>query len=114
MCVRLERRSDGPGDAANTAYTLLRAHIGPLGTVADVDQAAALCWYASHHNFSDWAHVWTGTRRHDLHLEEYGHGGERSYALYTFSQGPLDGICAATADGVDPIGEPLKLFPVNP
>ena len=79
----------------------------------EVDDAAALCWYSSHHNFADWAHVWTGTRRHDLHLEEFGHGGVRTYALYTFEEGPLDGACAPTADGTAPVGEPLELFPVD-
>ncbi|MBI1946775.1 MAG: hypothetical protein HYS27_13845 [Deltaproteobacteria bacterium] len=113
VCVRLERRDDGPGQAANTAWTLLRARLGPLGTVADVEDAAALCWYSSHHNFADWAHVWTGTRRHDLHLEEFGWGGVRSYALHTFEAGPLDGACAPTADGTAPVGEPLALFPVG-
>lgn len=113
VCVRLERRDDGPGDAANTAWTLLRARVGPLGTVADVEDAAALCWYSSHHNFADWAHVWTGTRRHDVHLEEFGHGGARSYALFTFEAGPLDGACAPAADGTTPVGAPLELFPVG-
>lgn len=113
VCVRLERRDDGQGDTANTAWTLLRARLGPLGGVADVDDTAALCWYSSHHNFADWAHVWTGTRHHDLHLEEFGHGGVRSFALYTFEQGPLPGACAPTADGVTPVGAPLKLFPVG-
>ncbi|OGQ10431.1 MAG: hypothetical protein A2138_08295 [Deltaproteobacteria bacterium RBG_16_71_12] len=113
VCVRLERRDDGPGDAANTAWTLLRARLGPLGSVADVDDAAALCWYSSHHNFADWAHVWTGTRRHDVHLEVFGWGGLRSYALHTFEQGPLDAACSPTADGITPVGAPLALFPYD-
>lgn len=111
VCVRLERSNDGPGESANTAWTLLRARLGPLGAVADVAAAADLCWYSSHHNFSDWAHVWTGTRRHALHVEELGHGGTRTFTLHTFADGPLETPCAATAEGSEPIGAPLRLFP---
>jgi hypothetical protein len=115
VCVRLVREDLGPGDQANTAYALVSLTVGPLGRVSSVSAELALCWYASHHNFADWAHAWTGTRHYDLKLEESGHGGERSYELLSFAQGPLlDAGCAPVADGTSPIGEALKLFPYDP
>jgi hypothetical protein len=116
VCVRLERRSDGSGGLANTKYTLLNLWVGPVGEVVHISDASKLCYYASHHNFKDWAHVWTGTRHHDLMLAEDGHGGARTYELHTAVQGPLDKElpCAPLADGTGPIGAPVPLFPVNP
>lgn len=115
VCVRLERRDDGAGSLANTQWTLLDMRVGPLAEVALVDDPADLCWYSSHHNFSDWAHVWTGTRHFDLRLAEDGHGGPRKYELYAFEQGPIaPGSCAPLADGSNCIEGPIELFPVNP
>ncbi len=116
VCVRLERRNDGDGNLANTKYTLLNVRLGPLAEVAFVDEAAALCYYSSHHNFRDWAHIWTGSRHHDLMIAEEGHGGARTFELYTAEQGPLDPSrpCAPLADGEGPIGYPILLAPVNP
>ena len=115
VCVRLTREDLGPAEQANTSWALRSFHAGPLGRVSEVSDEAALCWYSSHHNFADWAHAWTGTRHYDLKLEESGHGGERSYELHSSRAGPLDvDACAPVADGTDPIGEPLKLFPYRP
>jgi len=115
LCVRLERRNDGAGGLANTNWTLLSMRVGPLGSVANVEDQAALCYYSSHHNFLDWAHAWTGTTRHDLELQEDGHNGSRLYVLHTFEQGPIDpDACAPVADGSGPIGGAIQLFPVNP
>lgn len=114
ICVRIERRNDGSGTLANTNWTLLEMRVGPLGEVALVDAAADQCWYSSHHNFRDWAHVWTGSRHFDLVLKEDGHGGARIYELYGFEQGPLAGACSPTADGSDCIDGPIELFPANP
>jgi hypothetical protein len=114
VCVRLKRRDDGAGSLANTNYTLLELQAGPKGEVARVDSDADLCWYSSHHNFRDWAHAWTGTRHFDLVLKEDGHSGARTYELYSFEQGPLDGAaCAPTADGSTCIDGPIELFPVG-
>lgn len=115
VCVRLERRKDGPGSLANTSFTLLSMVVGPLGEVALIKNPTALCWYSSHHNFRDWAHAWTGTRHYDLEMREMGHRGRRTYTLHTFEAGPLrPGICVPTADGGCPIGRPIELLPVNP
>ena len=115
VCVRLERRNEGPGSLENVRWTLQDIRVGPPGQVAHVAAASDLCWYSSHHNFRDWAHIWTGTRHHGLKLEEDGHGGPRTYELLTFEQGPLTADeCAPLADGVDPIGPPISLFPVEP
>ncbi len=116
VCVRLERRNDGPGDYANTAWTLLDARVGPLGEVSHVDDQQALCWYDSHHNFLDWAHIWTTEGRHyDVKLKLDDHGGNRTYELHTFASGPAQAMtCGSWADGTDPIGGPIELFPFNP
>lgn len=111
-CLRLERRDDGAGTNDNTAWTLLDVRLGPAGEVAHVDDPSNLCFYASHHNFLDYAHIWTGSTHHDLKLIEVGHGGDRIYELYTWSEGPIEGTCDATLDGEDPIGF-VELFPVN-
>jgi len=114
VCVRLERLNGGAGSLANTRWILLDIRVGSLGAVSHVDDPADLCWYSSHHNFSDWVHVWTGTRRHDLQLAEDGHDGARTYELHTFEQGPLDGTCAPLADGTGPIDGVVELLPFNP
>jgi len=102
VCLRLERRDDGPGSLANIQWTLLDVRVGPTGEVALVDDAAAICWYSSHHNFRDIAHAWTGTRHYE----------------YVFEQGPIDAAtCSASiADFEDSvcIEGPIELFPVNP
>ncbi len=115
VCVRLVRRNEGVGSLANTEWTLLEAQIGPLGEVADVTIASDLCWYASHHNFRDWAHIWTGTRHYDLVLLQDGHGGALRYHLYAFEEGPLDGAsCAPTADGTRCLDGPIVLVAHEP
>ncbi len=115
VCVRLERRKDGPGSLANTNFTLLNVMVGSLGEVALIKTPSSMCWYASHHNFKDWAHGWAGTRHHDVEMKAMGHGGRRTYTLHTFEAGPLRaGACAPLADGSRPIGSPIELFPVNP
>jgi hypothetical protein len=112
VCARLERIDEGPGELANTSWRLVDARVGPLGRVAHVTDDA--CWYSSHHNFADLAHVWTGSRHIDVHLEEFGHDGARTYSL-TSSEGPAAaGDCGAARDGTAIVGEPLELFPVNP
>ncbi len=112
LCVRLQRRNDGQGSLANTKWTLLEIRVGPLGEAFLVDDPSAICWYSSHHNFSDWAHAWTGSRRFDLQLHEDGHGGARTYELWVFEQGPVDpGVCAPLADGSGLIAGPIELFP---
>jgi|GEM_PF-5291683 len=114
VCVRLERRDDGPGSMANTQWTLLDVRIGPIGSVAHVDDEASLCWYSSHHNFTDWAHTWTGERHYDVKLRHEGHDGVRTYELHTFAQGPLGNACAPLAEGTEPVGDPIALVPFNP
>ena len=115
VCVRVERRNEGPGPLANTAWTVLDVRVGPYGAVAHVDDPGGLCYYSSHHNFKDWVHVWTGATRHGLRITEEGHGGARGYTLYSFDEGPLEpGTCAPEADGAGPIGCPITLVPVAP
>ncbi len=115
VCVRVERRDEGKGTLANTRWTVLGVQVGPYGAVAEVDDPGPMCYYSSHHNFKDWVHVWTGERRHGLKIAEEGHGGERSYELYTFEEGPLvEGVCAPQADGTAQIGCPIALLPFDP
>lgn len=115
VCARIERLNAGGGSLANTMWILLDIRVGPLGAVAHVDDPGEMCWYSSHHNFHDWAHLWTGTRLHGLRLQESGHGGPRTYELYTFEGGDLDtDSCPPIAEGISPIGGPLELFPYNP
>ena len=112
VCVRLERRNEGPGSLENVRWTLQDIRVGPPGQVAHVAAASDLCWYSSHHNFRDWAHAWTGSRRFDLVLKEDGHGGPRRYHLYAFEGDALEaGTCSPTADGVGCIEGPIVLFP---
>ena len=113
VCLRLERKDDGGGSLANTQWTLLDVRLGPLGSVAHVADPTALCWYSSHHNFIDWAHVSTSRVHYDLELEWDGHDG-RSYRLHAFGEGPpAAGACAPLADGRSPLADPIELFPVN-
>ncbi len=116
VCLRLERRDDGAGSLANTSWKLLGMWVGPLGGVAHVEAPEDLCYYSSHHNFMDWAHVWTGATRHDLKIAEDGHGGPRTYELFTYEQGPIEGgVCAANTDGTGLLGGGvIELFPVSP
>ncbi len=115
VCVRIERLNAGSGSLANTEWILLDIWVGPLGSVAHVDAPDDICWYSSHHNFADWAHVWTGSRLHGVHLQEDGHGGAWTYELHTFEEGELDtDSCPPIADGVGPIGGPIELFPFDP
>jgi len=110
VCVRIERRNDGSGGLANTKWTLLSIRVGPLGEVALADDPSAICWFSSHHNLLDWAHAWTGSRRHDVKLEGFPAG--RTYKLYTFEQGPIDPqSCDPTVDRSNCIGDPVELFP---
>jgi hypothetical protein len=113
VCVRIERRNDGPGSLANTEFTLLGMHVGPLGEVARIDDPSAICWYSSHHNFNDWAHAWSGSRHYDLKMARADHGIAPTYTLHVFEGGPLSGgMCAPAADGDCPIGSPIELLPV--
>lgn len=119
VCVRLERRDDGPdpGGDDKTLYTLLEMQVGPLGEVSSIDDQADLCWYASHHNFLDWAHGWTGNRHYDVKLKLDDHGGNRTYELHTFEEGPIDpDNCPVWAEpeASGPIGDPIELFPYDP
>ena len=115
LCARVRRRNDGAGPLANTKWTLVDIRVGPVGQVG-LASATTGCWYSSHHNFRDWIHAWTGTRRFDLAVKEYGHGGMRKYELYVYEQGPVDpaAACAAAPEGSTCIKGPILLLPVNP
>lgn len=122
FCVRLERVAEGEGSLQNTSWTLLDIRIGPLGEVVHIDDPSELCWYSSHHNFQDWAHIWTGSLHYDLAVKEDGHGGTeeghdgaRRYHLYVFEEGPLvEGECPATANGELCIEGPILLYAFEP
>lgn len=104
VCVRIERRDDGPGSMANTSWTLLSMRVGPLGEVVLVDDPSDLCWYSSHHNFNDWAHAWRGSRHYDVKTSLADHGATPTYALHVFEAGPLaPDSCAPIAEGTCPI-----------
>ncbi|MBI4816768.1 MAG: hypothetical protein HY791_10945 [Deltaproteobacteria bacterium] len=114
VCARIERRNDGSGSLANTQWVPVRVELGEVGKVASVTSPNDLCWYASHHNFRDWLHVWTGTRRFELLLELYGHEGARTYSLYVFEQGPVDAMaCPAELEAQACVAGPIELFPVR-
>jgi hypothetical protein len=111
VCVRVERRNDGPGSLENTSWTLLEMRVGPLGEVALIDDPSELCWYSSHHNFNDWAHAWSGTRHYDLKTSLADHGATPTYTLHVFGAGPLAaGSCSPVAEGSCPIAV-LELVP---
>jgi hypothetical protein len=112
VCVRIDRRNDGNGNNANTSWTLLDMMVGPLGEVCHTAEPSDLCWYSSHHNFADWAHVSCGNRRYDIEIALTGHGADPTYRLHVFEAQPLGDTCAPTTDGVCPIGAPIELFAV--
>jgi hypothetical protein len=114
VCVHIRRDNKGAGNLANTRWELDEIWVGPAGGVAQVSNAEDLCWYSSHHNFRDLAHVWTGRRRHAVQLLEDGHGGARKYSLYTFETGPLVGGCPPLPEGGNPIGDVIELLPLTP
>ncbi len=115
LCARIERREDGPGDDANTHWTLLDARIGPLGQVCHADDPADFCWFSSHHNYADWVHVTCGDLHYDLNIgKDCGklRNPASSYRLHVFEKGPgQDGQCAPTADGSCPVVAAIDLFP---
>ena len=115
FCLRLRREDAGAGTLANTSWTLLEMQLGPLGQVTKVDAAAELCWYSSHHNFRDWAHVSSGTRHYDLALLVDIGGGPSSYELYVYESSVSEaGVCAPGTDGSMCISGPVKLVPYQP
>lgn len=114
VCAHIRRQNRGAGDLANTRWELDEVWVGPLGGVAHVTAAEDICWYSSHHNFRDFAHVWTGSRRFSIQFLEDGHGGARTYRLDTFEAGPLEGTCPPLPEGGGPIGDAIELFPVRP
>lgn len=110
LCVKVERTDQGPGSLKNTSWRLDRFTVGEPGSVVQIDSAADLAWYSSHHNFRDWAHAWSGDRHYDLVLKEDGHGGPRRYHLYVFEDGPITDV-APSAEGESCIAGPLVLSP---
>jgi hypothetical protein len=122
FCARIQRTSLGGGTLENTEWRLDDVRMGPLGEVSHIDDPDSLCWYSSHHNFDDWAHVTTGGRHYDLALKEdglggteEGHDGARRYHLYVFEEGEFDPEeCAPTADGTNCIEGPILLYLVEP
>jgi hypothetical protein len=116
LCARIERRNDGPGDDANTRWTLLDVRIGPLGQVCHATGPEQVCWFSSHHNYSEWAHVSCGGLHYDLNIGK-GCGKltnpDSTFRLHVFEQEPeLTGACAPTADGTCPVVAPMDLMPV--
>jgi hypothetical protein len=117
MCVRIERRDDSPvPDGSALLWTPVEVWIGCPGSVAHVDTPEDLCWKVSHHNWFDAARVWTGTNRYDLSFTTTGgHGGDTTYLLAVFEEGPLDpGDIYCLEDGTVPRCDPIELFPVKP
>jgi hypothetical protein len=116
ICARIDRRDDGPGDDANTSWTLLDVRIGPLGEVCHTDAPADLCWFSSHHNFADWVHVSCGNRHYDINVADNCGTENRNptsrFRLHVFENEPAGAECAPSADGACPIGTPVDLFPV--
>jgi hypothetical protein len=116
FCVRIERREDGPGGDANTSWTLLDARVGPLGQVCHTDDTAGLCWFSSHHNYSDWAHVTCGDLHYDVNMAKNCGVEDRSpsptFRLHIFESAPTGGTCAPTADGSCPVVAAMDLLPV--
>jgi hypothetical protein len=113
ICVRIERRDDGNGNLANTKWTLLSMHVGPLGEVALIEEPNSMCWYSSHHNFNDWAHAWSGGRYYEVKASYAGHNTPQTYTLHVSQQPPMDpGSCAPNSDGVCSIAT-MELFAVD-
>ncbi len=120
VCLRLGRTNMGPGNLANTEWRLDDARVGTLGSVLHLEASAEstepICWYSSHHNFADLAHLATPTLHLDLELREDGHGGPREYFLHVFEGGPAQTpeTCAPTTDGTSSLGGPIVLVPWEP
>lgn len=115
ICARIERRDDGPGNDANEAFTLLDARIGPLGQVCHTEDAANLCWFASHHNYSDWLHIDCGGIHYDLNVGQ-GCGPEQEFEsyfrLHVYEEAPNGGECSPSADGSCPALAAVDLVPL--
>jgi hypothetical protein len=116
ICLRIDRRNDGAGDNANTAWTLLDVMVGPLGEVCHVNEPSELCWFASHHNHADWAHVTCGNRHYDIDIgsrcgEKAPPDATSVIQLHVFDAQPLGATCAPTVEGVCPIGSVIDLQP---
>lgn len=117
ICARLLRRDDSPfPDGSATLWTLLEFKIGPVGSVASVDDPDSLCWKVSHHNWTDAARAWTGTSRYDLELNIIGgHAGDSTYILNVLETGPLDpGDTYCLKEGSTPRCPPVELYPFEP
>lgn len=116
ICVRIDRRNDGPGTDFNTGWTLLDVLVGPLGEVCHTNDPAALCWFASHHNYADWAHVSCGNRHYDLNVANncgaHNTNPSPTFRLHVSESGPPAGGCGPANDGTCPVGPPIDLFPV--
>ena len=116
VCARIERRNDGAGPDANTSWTLLDVRVGPLGEVCHTDDPGSLCWFASHHNHADWAHVTCGNRHYDIDIG-FNCGDKLPpdpppIQLHVFEEAPASGTCAPSAAGICRVGAPIDLFPV--
>jgi hypothetical protein len=115
ICVRIERRDDGAGTDANTAWTLLDVRVGPLGQVCHADDPSNLCWFSSHHNYADWVHVSCGNRHYDVDIGN--NCGQKNPSptpavrLLVFESAPPGDSCAPTVDGTCPLGAPIDLIP---
>lgn len=118
LCARIERRNDGPGDDANTHWTLLDVRVGPLGQVCHTAEPAEQCWFSSHHNHAEWLHVSCGGLHYDLDISP-GCGKmlnpDSVFRLHAFEGGPAPqtDACNPTTDGICPIVKPIELFPVE-
>jgi hypothetical protein len=111
VCVRIERRDDGPGSLANTRWTLLSMLVGPPGEVVLIDDPADMCWYSSHHNFNDWAHASSGSRYYEVKMHYAGHATEPTFTLTVSERGPAAaGSCSPVSDGICSIAT-MELFP---
>jgi hypothetical protein len=110
VCVRIERRNDGPGSLANTSWTLLSMLVGPPGQVVLIDDPSELCWYSSHHNFNDWAHASSGSRYYEVKMHFAGHATQPTFTLNVSEQGPPSATCAPVSDGACLIAT-MELFP---
>ena len=112
VCARIERRNDGPGDDANTKWTLLDVRVGPLGQVCHTDVEADLCWFNSHHNYAEWLHVECGGLHYEINIGQ-GCGEESNpssnFQLHVFEKGGTE--CSPTSDGSCEVVAPMELFP---
>lgn len=115
VCLRIDRRNDGPGDNANTTWTLLDVLVGPLGEVCHVNEPTEMCWFAAHHNHADWAHVTCGNRHYDIDIgsrcgEKAAPDAVSVIQLHVF-EGPPEATCAPTVDGLCQVGTVIDLEP---